>query len=399
MGYFAILHATNAQPFKVLACHLNFWLLSGFPSNQFFFDVGLQLEAEDTPVTDFELAIPFRTEDPYALSDLTNEMKSVETAELIFGTAVQVDHPNGKLTFEKRKQQQVLTLLSVNSGTGDQASKAIDSGADFTVWSIKFASAIPVGEKRYVRFRFRVSGLGRTWQWGSYSALFNFRVDDIREAVGAKKLNDRKDRILSIERFHLFLVAPAELEPVEIQPKLRYARLFEGETWEPYLRRHVHCPLLWWQKPKLVIYQWTNVSADESPQIMSPAPPGAGPPPLACAAQVPANGPQFAPVSKERPFKAYAQLRSWPPRLPSRWVLLLLLVAVILLYPQLMTVGEVVRNWFAELLGSAVNLILLLGALAVAKPVMGFLGYLPKIARVSRWTVRNLDRLLFCDWQ
>lgn len=378
MGYFALFRTATGQSFEVLQCHINVWVLAGFPSHQFFLDVGLYLEAPaGHALPAFELAVPFQTNGADALRDLTAELTNQTTAELIFGTSVAIDTNTRTLNYLKGGQGHERRLEAVVTLPTKDASEPVERASDFTLWSIKLTTPIPAGEKRYLRFRFRIAGLGRTWQWGNYDALFNFRVSDIREAAGVTKLNDRKDRILDIKRLHLFLVAPSHLEPVVIEPELQYARLFEGENWESYLRRKVRFVFWWWRKPKLAIYQWTNALTET----------GANPP---------ANPPA---VSRDAPFRAYAQLRCWPARLPNRWVMLAFLVFLVVFHEDILGVVQHIREWIKSQIGGWWQGLLALGAVAVAKWALGAISKLPKVADVVQNAVRFVDRWLYWDTQ
>ena len=64
MGYFALLGESEDSVPKVVRAHINLWSLpSLIPGRRlFYFDVGVELEAGETALTNLQMLLPFRVE-------------------------------------------------------------------------------------------------------------------------------------------------------------------------------------------------------------------------------------------------------------------------------------------------------------------------------------------------
>ena len=253
MGFFAVVREQE-QPFEVEVCHLNLWSLAGLFRRSFFWDVGLSLKANDhIPLSHFGLALPFSTE-PGGMRDLSNSLKTPEISELVFGTSVTISGAEIKYIKEDGTVDLVLSQVSTN-----QSNKLKErSGKTFSFWNIKLSEPIPAGEKKYVRIRFDVYNLGRTWIWKPFKggAILDLRVADLRETIIFEEWDDLENRIVPIDDLYLFVVAPSWLQHASSSPQLRYMRVLEGRVWENYLRRKTD----FFRLEKMVIYYWRRGS-------------------------------------------------------------------------------------------------------------------------------------------
>jgi hypothetical protein len=211
MGYYAVLQPPDGKPFQVTACHLNLWVLNALGKYLFYFDVGLHIIGKEDGVSKVHLALPFRTQ-VGDLKDLSTILvQRPEVASLIFGVPVQVH--SHTLTFHKYGKEQKYQVMGVDVG-GEAGSKRINGSDTYTLWEIKLSSALQRECDSYLRVRFTLSGLGRTWLWGADSVLFDMRVADIRGAIDAEELNKRERDIIPIRYFHIFLILPTKFTPI-----------------------------------------------------------------------------------------------------------------------------------------------------------------------------------------
>jgi len=253
MGFFAVVREQD-QPFEVELCHLNLWSLSGLFRRAFFWDVGLQLKADDNKsLSKFSLALPFSTESG-GMKDLSDSLKSPEVSELIFGTSVSIS--GSEIRYTKEDGTFDLVLGQISETDSDREKKR--SGTTFSYWNLTLAEPIPVGERRYIRIRFEVYNLGRTWIWKPFKrgAIIDLRVADLRETISLQPWNDLKSRIIPIADLYLFVVAPSWLQHASSSPSLKYMRLLEGRVWENYLGRKTD----FFRLEKMVIYYWRKGS-------------------------------------------------------------------------------------------------------------------------------------------
>jgi hypothetical protein len=135
------------------------------------------------------------------------------------------------------------------------------SGQDYSYWSLKLSNSISKDPDSYIRVRFRIRNAGRTWTWkksglAKNGALIDLRVADLRETTFEECWMAFRDKIISIGKLNIFVIAPTWLQLRAISPPYHYMRLFEGRIWEKYLRRAVDLR----RREKLVIYQWRNNS-------------------------------------------------------------------------------------------------------------------------------------------
>ncbi len=254
MGFFAVVREQD-QPFEVELCHLNLWSLSGLFRRAFFWDVGLQLKADDDKqLSKLSLALPFSTESG-GMKDLSDSLKSPEVSELIFGTSVSISGSEIKYVKEDGTFDLVLGQISENDSNREKKR----SGTTFSYWNLILAEPIPPGQRRYIRVRFEVYNLGRTWIWKPFKsgAIIDLRVADLRETISLQPWNDLKSRIIPVTDLYLFVVTPSWLQHASSSPSLKYMRLLEGRVWENYLGRKTD----FFRLEKMVIYYWRKGSA------------------------------------------------------------------------------------------------------------------------------------------
>lgn len=253
MGFFAVVRDQD-QPFEVELCHLNLWSLAGLFRRAFFWDVGLQLKADDDkPLSKFSLALPFSTESG-GMKDLSDSLKSPGVSELIFGTSVSIS--GSEIKYMKGDGTVDLVLGQISEPDSDREKKR--SSSTFSYWNLTLAEPIPPGQRRYIRVRFEVYNLGRTWIWKPFNsgAIIDLRVADLRETISIQPWNDLKSRIIPVADLYLFVVAPSWLQHASSSPALKYMRLLEGRVWENYLGRKTD----FFQLEKMVIYYWRKGS-------------------------------------------------------------------------------------------------------------------------------------------
>jgi hypothetical protein len=253
MGFFAILRDDPDSDFDVIACHLNLWSLGGLLGHKLFlFDVGLRLKNKQAKdLTKIRLALPFGT-DKESLTDLHDLMLNQSVAQLIFGKPVTIDDS----TIDYEGGSRVLVArVSVNES--QLHGELSNSRQGYSLWSIKIAPTIRKDEECYVRVRFELRSLGRTWVWkrsgiSKTGAIVDLRIADVRQAVSEWKTFE--DQLIQIQAINVFVIAPPSLQFRATSPSYHYMRLLEGRVWEPYLRRKSDIR----RSGKLVIFEWRN---------------------------------------------------------------------------------------------------------------------------------------------
>jgi hypothetical protein len=251
MGFLAILaDASDAAPnFRVLQCHVNFWCLPGLLRRSYFWDVGLKIEVGASAFSRFQIAIPSGTTDH--IVDLSSKVGDEAIAQMVFGKPVTVKSGNEYRELEYDKQSWL--LVPIGKSSREQAEPS------FTLWSLDTAKLIPAGSRIYLRFRFGVRTVGRSWQWkrflcSRYGALVDVRFTDLREAWNVTSGDALKSRIVPIENLNFFVIAPAAYHLTATSPSVHYIRILEGRAWEKYLDRKTSV----WGTETLCIYEWRD---------------------------------------------------------------------------------------------------------------------------------------------
>lgn len=264
MGFFAVLRNPDDPNFEVIHCHLNLWSLGGLLSHRrFLWDVGLRLRAdENTNLSRLQLAIPFSTRGN-GIDDLQAEVLNPQIAQLIFGGPVDV--AGTTISYE--------ALNPVNVVRAPKTQASLDmarSHLGFSIWNLQFTPAIVAGSESYVRVRFEVRHLGRTWIWkrsglAKNGALIDLRIAEIRETWDVPDADVLQDQIVPIQNLFLFVIAPTSLQLRATSPPLRYMRLLEGRAWEPYVGHATDIR----RSGKLMVYYWRYNANDQNPPIDS----------------------------------------------------------------------------------------------------------------------------------
>jgi hypothetical protein len=242
LSFFAVLDVEDQDKrkrFTVERCHLNLWSLAGLGPRRriFVLDVGLKIKASSVPVRGFSLALPFGV-DTY--SGLEDQVRTQTTAELIFDSTI--SYPgNGDAPREPviRVGSDDMKILSVQVG---QKKTARLSNESLTVWDFSFITPLPAGEIGYVRLRFPIVNLGRTWQWQKASwrksgAILDLRLSDQRSTATLDGGSELRARALALEGVNVFAMVPAWLNGRAMHPELNYTRVLENDVWSSYLRR------------------------------------------------------------------------------------------------------------------------------------------------------------------
>ena len=261
MGFCAVIRTTPGDDFTVAECHINLWSLAGiFKRRRFFLDVGLRLRAGDKEVSAIELALPLGIygKEAHGLEDLYDLMLDTNVSQLIFGGHVEVDREKSRLRYDsstlgpREIELAALDLPSCKRNSGY-------SGKEFSYWLLQLNAPIRREPDTYLRVRFKVRNLGRTWIWkksglARNGALLDLRVTDLRESYVETEWRPSPDKLVPIDNLRLFVIAPSWLQLRAVSPPYHYMRLFEGRVWEKYLKRAVDLR----RREKLVIYQWRN---------------------------------------------------------------------------------------------------------------------------------------------
>src|SRR5882724_1450988 len=133
MGFFAVLREPGDGQFQVINCHINVWSLASLLFRRVLvFDVGLLIEAQQ-PVSRIQLALPFGTDGEHP-EDLTDLMKDLRIAELIFGEPTTIAETQGetKLNFGVGD----VPLVNIMVSQADQ----ILNARDFSIWRLPISN-------------------------------------------------------------------------------------------------------------------------------------------------------------------------------------------------------------------------------------------------------------------
>lgn len=251
MSFFSVLDASKAADrtdFEVKKLHLNLWSLAalGIHRRMFVLDVGLLIEAKTKNVGQITLALPF---DTLAPSSLHSKVLDRKLAGLIFDREVSFD--GDKVTYGS-------TTFSALEAMTQMATK-VDAFTQrgFSLWDIPLTKEIQKGDSAYIRVRFPISGIGRTWQWTKSrlvrnGAIFDFRISDIRSSQKVAGGSQLIDRIRPIRSVAAFVMAPIWLHAATLHPEPAYIRLLEGNVWSDYLERSPELS----RRSRLVVYYW-----------------------------------------------------------------------------------------------------------------------------------------------
>lgn len=261
MGFFAILREDGEPSCRVRQLDINLWCLPRlFGRHQFFCDIGIRLAQEQPDVTlgRLALAMPFRT-DGTLWEDLSDRLLTYpKTAGLVFGEQTQVD--GATLRFADGTDF-TLARLEREKCSLDMAR----STKFFSLWHLTLRRPVRPGGDVYLRTRFNITDLGRTWLWQraillQNGALVDIRVTDLRESVIVPQGDDYPDRVVKIDELNCFVIAPASYVLGRASPELRYSRILEGRVWEPYLDRATD--LLRRRKISVNFWREVDVSSD-----------------------------------------------------------------------------------------------------------------------------------------
>ena len=167
MAFFAVVRTNPGDDFTVAECHLNLWSLAGlFRRRRFFLDVGLRLRGGEREVSTIELALPVGIygKEAHGLEDLYDLMLDTNISQLIFGGHVEIDRERSRLRYESS----TLGAREIELATLDLPSCKRNegySGENFSYWMLQLNAPLRRQSDTYVRVRFKVQNLGRTWIW------------------------------------------------------------------------------------------------------------------------------------------------------------------------------------------------------------------------------------------
>ena len=259
MGWLGVLVDTAKReddPFRVPACHLNWWTLPTLiPGRRLFvLDIGLHVVAsEHKEVSQFILALPVQIErvrwagkEPTWVQDLYEVVQQSDVCAQVFGERVEIHSTQVgyRIHFPGGSDLEVGRILAGDVAPLDGSWK---SRSDLSIWRIPLESAIPPNESRYVRFRVSVFTAGTVWHWkrswsGKAGAQVDLRVADVREALREERERQYWQRVVPIESLNVFFMVPPAFQARITSPALHYVRLLEAGQWGSYLRG-VRCRL------------------------------------------------------------------------------------------------------------------------------------------------------------
>ena len=98
--------------------------------------------------------------------------------------------------------------------------------------------------------------------------MLDFRVADIREAIGTEHWRDLHDNVISIENLNFFFIGAADVISRAVSPSPQYVRFYEGSVWNDYLGRDLKAATL----EKLTIYKWSNLVDNKIERVSSENP-------------------------------------------------------------------------------------------------------------------------------
>jgi hypothetical protein len=234
-------------------------------------DVGCKLKAEDpTAPGAFELIAPFSAD---SYSDLGRKLLNRQTAEVLFnGPARTVEDFDGGRQLELVDATGPIRLFLPTvtcSGTNADSSGVTprEMQPPFTIsWIPATHATDSDSDYLYIRCRFYVAEISKTWTWRkeggllyNHGALIDFRINDLRDTKrGNQSLEqDQLDRLVNIRKAYCFVVAPWELQMKVAQPGPRDVRVLEGDAWTSYLGRGVN-PKWIFRKSKALVYQFDS---------------------------------------------------------------------------------------------------------------------------------------------
>lgn len=340
MGYFAVLAAPDGPSFSPVKCHVNLWALAGAAPGRrlWYLDVGLDIQAHDVPLTAIQLLLPVDIE-VGGHADLFDALSSQDVLELVFGGPVDLSTDRAADVQRLRGAGIDLECARIDAPNVEYHN-ILDRHSSLI--TVPLQRPVPPAERRYVRMRFRVFGMGPTWRWrgpllARTGGRLDLRVSDVREsrsAVGERML---RDRVLPIDNLFVFVMLPNWLRPALANPDLAYVRTLESGAWTEYLKGAPHLG----RADGLVVHYWKHVSPARDGT-------GTGTPPGAITADNPFRG--FLDV--ERPSAAHG----W-------WfyarVAIAVLIALLAAGPGLDLVRDVdlpspSLSWFKLLVGTTV---------------------------------------------
>lgn len=251
MGTFGI---EADPPIRIDDCHINLWSLPGLLRREFLWDVGLRISLPDTDsqVSELHFLLPFGSDPSTKPVDLTADLEHEEVARLIFGRPVSVGQ--GRIDYGKGP----LVLTPIDPTGSELDSKR--SGRWYSRWVVQLQKPIAPGTVVYLRFRFKVRGLGRLWRWKRYlgvrsGALVDIRFSDFRETTLVKAWKRYETVLAPIENLYVFAIIPTRFVPSSASPEPHYVRFLEGRSWNGYTKRKAGRL----GRAKLTILEWRRL--------------------------------------------------------------------------------------------------------------------------------------------
>jgi hypothetical protein len=400
VGWFGVLAESDSQEdaFTVSECHLNWWVLPTIlPGRRlFFFDVGLQISAPNTKeLRAVTVVLPVDVErvrwdgaEPTWAQDLFDALHTRDTSSQVFGERVEVhDTATGyRVVFPDGNHLDVVRTLvgQVAPPNGSGTSRS-----DLSIWTIPFESAIPRGEKRYVRFRVSVFTSGTVWQWklvwlGKAGAQVDLRISDVREAFRKEGERQYWGRVMPIEQINVFFMVPPKLQARVVSPALRYVRLLEAGQWAIYLRGARYRG----RARGLRVYYWRHSPGQAGGSGILPA---HSAPPLMTPGSDTLS--QAAAVTIDDPFRVFLDLNrdvSTPRWVAAAQTVLAVLVAIGLV-DLLRRLSSLHPGWPHHDLGMLVEWTLGASVLAACGALARYVSIIKSRFRAARLVLRRLE--------
>lgn len=291
MSYFALLgRGLPSQP-RVLECHLNHWVIPTGPFGlwgNYLFDVGLRVRFEE-PTTRLRVALPFDLKEGTSVEDLSSLMTNEKVASIVFGKPVEVSENKISYVGVGTATCTEMTVIPIDvKNSSEEEENSAASG--FSTFEIVFKDPAPANQDCYLRFRFSPESVERYWMDRGYSfrklgRIVDIRVSDVRELLVLGQGEAESGNIVDIEKLFVFLACDVNYTPMHVSPDVHYSRVLEPGIWVEYLGTK--------NKPKgirrLAIHQWRNPSSLEFEDGEFKT--------------------VFKPISEDRPFRAYADLK------------------------------------------------------------------------------------------
>lgn len=250
MTFFAVTRVPNARDMSVRKVDINLWVLPAPFRQEYFCDVGVQLELEAPTQSDqivaFDLTLPFQSSNG-ALDDLIPTLRSsAKTCNLVFGTNGGSIGTNSNFpTFNDGTSDFLLSSCDLKKSElrSTWAPKAND-GRPVSAWRIVAEHLAFPSNFVYLRVRFNIESPGRVWDWQhgirrNAHAISDIRYNEFRTTSQQQSLPDYANSYFKVDRVNAFIIMSAKYKVGRVSPSPKYVRVLENAAWEKYLGRRL----------------------------------------------------------------------------------------------------------------------------------------------------------------